>query len=269
MTQKEPAKTKDQQRTKRLLTFVKSHSQVFCTAMQGQANTRVLKGKANASLAVCAGTLKQLAQEGAIWIAEGKIGLLPAGEALLARLSFDTADENERFASQHRDLAQATIQMNGEHHTVTLNISESPLARLRKWRTQEGNPFLSDAAFAAGEKLRMDFTKGQMTPRVTASWDMTLISKKGQGGSNSATDMSDYALDARSRLNGALDALGPDLSGVVADVCCYLKGLECVERERRWPPRSEKILLRAGLELLARHYGMVARAPSRNGIRAL
>ena len=68
-------------------------------------------------------------------------------------------------------------------------------------------------------------------------------------------DLSDNALDARSRLEQAVAVLGPDLSGVVLDVCCFLKGLEGIERERRWPPRSAKLMLRTGLDLLAAHYG--------------
>ncbi|MEL7273049.1 MAG: DUF6456 domain-containing protein [Pseudomonadota bacterium] len=259
---------KDQQQTKRLLAFIMAHQPISVTQLLGQKDMLVLKGQNEKSMATNRTCLNPLVSSGAVEFSHGQVRLLSPGKAVLTRLSYRGADHNEKFAAQHRDLAQATIQMNGENHTVTLNMAESPLARLRKRRTQEGNPFLSDAAFAAGEKLRMDFTKGQMTPRVTASWDMTLVSRKGQGGASGAVELSNHALDARNRLNGALDALGPDLSGVVSDVCCYLKGLERVERERKWPPRSAKILLRAGLELLARHYGMVARPPTPNRMRA-
>lgn len=135
--------------------------------------------------------------------------------------------------------------------------AESPLARLASRKGKGGEPFLAEAEAMAGERLRADFTRGSLMPSVTQRWDGSPRAGRQAAG---AGDLGDSALDARARVNAAAEAVGPELFGLLLDVCCFLKGLEAVERERQWPARSAKVALKAGLGILSRHYGFAGRA---------
>ncbi|MFG1419704.1 DUF6456 domain-containing protein [Xanthobacter sp. V0B-10] len=137
------------------------------------------------------------------------------------------------------------------------NLSESPLTWLARRAGRDGRPLVDAAQLAAGERLRADFTRASLTPRVTSRWEPT----PGGGGPEAFTDM---VLTAKSRFDRALGAVGPELSGVLVDVCCFLKGLEEVEGERRWPARTAKVVLGLALDRLAAHYGLSAAARGRD-----
>ena len=144
---------------------------------------------------------------------------------------------------------------------VEINPDESPLAMLYRRKNPKGVSFITENEFLAGERLRADFTRGSLMPSVTMRWDNSAGGRRsGPGGMAELTDM---ALASRMRVERALEAVGPELNGVLVDVCCFLKGLETVERERRWPARSAKMLLKAGLAVLHRHYNPhLERAPA-------
>ncbi|SJZ65851.1 DUF6456 domain-containing protein [Consotaella salsifontis] len=141
----------------------------------------------------------------------------------------------------------------------TFNQEESPLYRLATRAARDGRPFLAPSEAMAGERLRADFTRAGLTPAVSQRWDFGAKASEGWRG---ASDLSETALDAKARVNSAIASVGPELSGVLLDVCCFLKGLETVEHERCWPARSAKLLLKAGLGMLARHYGFDREAGS-------
>ena len=147
----------------------------------------------------------------------------------------------------------------GERARPVRNVSESPVAWLFNRRDSDGNPLISEAQFNAGERLRADFWFAQMTPNVTQSWNPAATSGGGRRGAPGAgVDLADNVIAAGERVRRALSAVGPELSGVLIDVCCHLKGLEEAERRAGWPQRSGKIVLGVALAALARHYGFAA-----------
>ena len=164
------------------------------------------------------------------------------------------------FRRRHLALAQHQIMTELGRHEVTVDESESPLAWLARRR------LIEPAQLQAGERLRMDFTRAHMMPRTTSNWESPIGEGRQAGGGHGA--FSDSTIAARQRVRLALDAVGPEFAGLLLDVCCFLKGLEDVERERQWPRRSAKIVLQLALDRLARHYGY-AGAPRGAGAAAV
>jgi hypothetical protein len=139
------------------------------------------------------------------------------------------------------------------------DLDESPLAWLRRRRRKDGLALISDEQFLAGERLRADFTFAQLGPRVTANWDFANGATNGsrRGAAGEGVDMADNVIAAGERVRSALRAVGPELAGTLIDVCCFLKGLEELERDTGWPQRSAKVVLELALTSLARHYGLL------------
>lgn len=141
-----------------------------------------------------------------------------------------------------------------------LDLAESPIGWLYRRRDKDGQPLISRAEFEAGERLRADFTFAQMMPRVTSSWTAPQGSSMRRGAPGAGSDLQDNVIAAGERVRRALTAVGPELAGILIDVCCHLKGLEMKERQAGWPQRSGKIVLRIALKSLARHYGLINEA---------
>ncbi|MCB1501954.1 MAG: hypothetical protein KDK07_19580 [Bauldia sp.] len=160
------------------------------------------------------------------------------------------------FAVQHQVRARVGIDdpLLGRV-SVTRNEDESPLTRLRRARSRNGEPLIGTAEFEAGERLRRDFTTGRMMPRVTSNWSIA-GGRRGRGDAGGMAEMNEAIVAARQRVDRALRGVGPDFAGLLIDVCCFLKGIEEIERERAWPARSAKLVLRLALVALARHYGL-------------
>lgn len=170
--------------------------------------------------------------------------------------------EIDAFRARHLALAQRQIQTASGRADVTVDESESPLAWLARRRGRGGRCLITPHQLQAGERLRADFTGASMMPRTTSNWESPIAGARRGAGDRAAT-FTEIAIAARERVNRALEAAGPEFSGLLLDVCCFLKGLEDIERERLWPPRSAKVVLQLALDRLARHYGYASAARGR------
>lgn len=208
------------------------------------------------------GDVQTLEARGLVEVRGGIRMISVSGAALLRR----RRAEVDPFQAQHQARVRETLlDDSGSRDVVIRNRQESPLAWLRSRRGKDGKPMVDACEFEAGERLRADFTRGQMMPRVTASWSPISARRDAARGAGVAAQMTETALAARQRVDKALRAVGPELSGVLLDVCCFLKRMEEVEHHHGWPARSGKVMLRAALAALARHYGISQVARGQEG----
>lgn len=200
---------------------------------------------------IAAETVKALEAEGLVtWTAEGRISRLGLAPTVSSPPGADAAEPVPCRPS-----------------LPAMDDRESPLLWLYRRPGKDGARQISDEEFAAGERFRADITLAGMLPRVTMNWDAALTPEQAGAGPRDVAGSSDTALAARQRVRLACDRLGPELSGLAIDICGFLKGLDLVEKERRWPPRSAKVVLRVALAALVTHYGL-DRHTRRSGLRS-
>lgn len=224
----------------------------------------LLEAAERGTISVEGSVLSTLASDGMLVRASHSVALSGEGAMLARRLN----SPSDAFQDKHRDIELKTVVSSDGPAVVLANLAESPLAQLVRRKTKEGKPFLSAREFQAGERLRHDYTRGQIMPRLGANWVASVSSGRRASGGGLA-ELTDAALGARQRVDSAIAAVGPELSGVLIDICCFLKGLELVEAERGWPVRSAKIVLKTALGVLARHYSPADGALHRSQRHAL
>lgn len=194
------------------------------------------------------------------WLAEGLIepagdgyALAAAGRSWLKR-RLSAGDE---FAAQHQLRKVRVIDFEGVRRPAIVNDAENPLRWLASRKDKSGKPMLAAYQLEAGERLRADYEFAGLTSKVTSSWNPAATSNSG-GGANDAAALQDNVMAARQRVVHAVAAVGPELAGILVDVCCHFKGLEDAEKAEGWPQRSGKVILQIALTRLARHYGLVS-----------
>jgi hypothetical protein len=136
---------------------------------------------------------------------------------------------------------------------------EGPLAWLRDRKDRDGRPLITQTQFDAGQKLAGDFWQAQLSPRVTADWSAAAPGQRVRRTTPGAgVEMNERVALARQRVSRALEAVGPELAGILLDVCCLDVGLEDAGQAAGWPRRAAKVVLDLALTRLARHYGLIA-----------
>ena len=217
----------------------------------GAGNATLLESGERGTIAVEADALGRLANAGFISISGEEIRLTEVGSRSLQEMNDARRAQLQPVRSE---VGSTMVMVDGANQTVAINHAESPLALLWRRKARDGARFLEASEFRAGERLRSDYTRGQLVPRLGVNWNGFGAGRSDSGGASSIADLTDTVLAARKRVEHAIRAVGPELAGVLIDVCCFLKGLEQVEAERSWPARSAKVVLKSALSALARHY---------------
>lgn len=133
--------------------------------------------------------------------------------------------------------------------SVTVNLTESPLG----WLLARG--LVTQRQYDAGERLRLDWERGQLAPRITMAWDSAPVSS-GRGGSAPQPDLSASQLDARRRFDAAIASAGPGLADILWRVVCAGDGMREAESALGWPARAGKLVLTLALDRIADYYRM-------------
>jgi hypothetical protein len=131
--------------------------------------------------------------------------------------------------------------------SVTINAAESPLG----WLLARG--LVSKRQYDAGERLRADWERAQLAPRVTMAWDSAPVSR-GRGGSAHAPDLNGAQIEARRRFDAAIDSAGPGLADILWRIVCAGEGMREAESALGWPARAGKLVLTIALDRIAAFY---------------
>ena len=131
--------------------------------------------------------------------------------------------------------------------SVTVNIAESPLG----WLFARG--FVTQRQFDAGERLRWDWERAQLAPRVTMAWDAAPVAR-GRSGLAPDCDPRSAQIDAKRRFDAAVASAGPGLADILWRVVCAGDGMREAETALGWPARAGKLVLSFALDRIAAHY---------------
>lgn len=183
----------------------------------------------------------------------------PVPEAMLALMRSNGlvagATDTPILTGKGSSMLNARVKNPGNAGVASVHIPDI-LQRLANPRKGEA-ALLASHDSAAAQKFQADLERSGLRQRTTQSWSYaSLVLKPGKHSSGGQRSEPVAMLDARARVQAACTAMGPELSGLLVDICLYDKSLAMIEQERGWPARSGKLAVALGLKALARHYGL-------------
>ncbi|MGJ8526922.1 DUF6456 domain-containing protein [Maritalea sp.] len=205
------------------------------------------------------GQTMQLSDENLVTLISGKIRCSLPNADCISLLRQGVLSQKEGQFSPTKEarswLKRQQLLLIGEKTASVMNVDNQPvqsenctILRLSKGSNGEA-AFLSPHHILAANRVSSLVERSQLRPSVTQNLsELSQTKRNSQGNDN---DISDMAIDCRTRLADITGRLPKDCAGVVIDICGFDKGLQQVEFERRWPRRSAKLILRMGLEQVA------------------
>ncbi len=140
--------------------------------------------------------------------------------------------------------ARRSDSAGSKRRSVSVNLGESPIA----WLHSRGH--IDNRLFDAGEALRGDYERAQLSANVTMRWDAVRIKSTGDTGLSGT----EKQIAAKHRFDGALTAAGKGLEDILWRVVCAGEGLPDAEKSLGWPARSGKLVLKLALDRVADYY---------------
>lgn len=148
---------------------------------------------------------------------------------------------------RERQIADGGKRSSRAARSLTVNATESPLG----WLLAHGH--VTRRQFEAGERLRTDWERAELAPRVTMAWDAAPVAR-GRGGSASGLDINGAQIDAKRRFDHAIAAAGPGLADILWRIVCAGEGMRDAETALGWPARAGKLVLTLALDRVAAYY---------------
>jgi len=178
--------------------------------------------------------------------ARGGYLLTPAGRARSRR----AREDEPGFLAQHAPIGPLRI-VHEDGVRIVKRVGDDPFARLERLKDLNGKPWFSRSEIAAARRLREDWEAGHAGLLRGSDWSAPPrgSAPRGPGGAQEAALSS--AIDARGRVEQALDSLAPPMRRAVERTCLHETGLATLEREECWPEASAKVALKCALAQLA------------------